>query len=225
ERNDFVQRGRHVADIRRRMARIDERMPLGILAQQTRSRADALDLTFHPPLEAVAGRDREELKLDARAAGIYDEDGLWHCYARIGSVVRRLCASSMATAHDAMRVRTLSAREVRMMGTRAPSTMPAASAPDRNVRFFASMLPASRSGTTRIWARPATGDLMPLMRAASGLMALSKASGPSSSAPEIWPRSAILQSAAASIVDGMLGLIVSTADRIATFGMPSPSPA
>jgi len=32
----------------------------------------------------------------------------------------------------------------------------------------------------------------------------------------IWPRSAILHSAPASIVDGIFGLIVSTADRIAT---------
>ena len=46
---------------------------------------------------------------------------------------------------------------------------------------------------------------MPLIRAASGLIALSKASGPSSSPPVIWPRSAILQSAAASMVEGMLG--------------------
>ena len=44
-----------------------------------------------------------------------------------------------------------------MIGTRAPSTMPAASALARKVRFLASMLPASRSGTTRICARP--GDL------------------------------------------------------------------
>ena len=34
----------------------------------------------------------------------------------------------MATAHEAMRVRKLSARDVNMTGTRAPSTMPAASA-------------------------------------------------------------------------------------------------
>ena len=74
-----------------------------------------------------------------------------------------------ATAQEAMRVRTESAREVRMIGTRAPSTMPAASALARNVRFLASILPASRSGTTRICARPATSDLMPLMCAASGL--------------------------------------------------------
>ena len=64
-----------------------------------------------------------------------------------------------------MRVRTESAREVRMIGTRAPSTMPAASALARNVRFLASMLPASRSGTTRICAWPATAEVMPLIRA------------------------------------------------------------
>ena len=97
--------------------------------------------------------------------------------------------------------------------------MPAASAFERNVRFLASMLPASRSGTTRICAWPATGEWMPLIRAASGLMALSKASGPSSSPPVIWPRSAILQSAAASIVEGIFGVTVSTADRIATLGV------
>ena len=45
---------------------------------------------------------------------------------------------------------------------------------------------------------------MPLMRAASGSMALSKASGPSSRPPVIWPRSAILHSAAASMVEGIL---------------------
>ena len=66
---------------------------------------------------------------------------------------------------------------------------------------------------------------MPLMRAASGLIALSKASGPSSSPPVIWPRSAILHSAAASMVEGMVGVTVSTAERMATFGVPSPSPA
>ena len=52
-------------------------------------------------------------------------------------------------------------REVRMIGTRAPRTIPAASALARNVKFLASMFPASRSGTTRICARPATSDVMP----------------------------------------------------------------
>jgi hypothetical protein len=55
-------------------------------------------------------------------------------------------------------------------------------------------------------------------RAAAGLTALSKARGPSSRPPEISPRSAILQSAAASIVERSLGLTISTAARIAIRG-------
>ena len=47
---------------------------------------------------------------------------------------------------------------------------------------------------------------------------MSKASGPSSNAPVICPRSAILQSAAASMVDGIFEVTVSTAERIATRG-------
>ena len=76
-----------------------------------------------------------------------------------------------ATAHDARRVSSESARLVRMIGTRAPSTMPAASAFARNDRLFASILPASRSGTTRMFARPATGEAIRLIAAASALIA------------------------------------------------------
>jgi hypothetical protein len=54
-------------------------------------------------------------------------------------------------------------------------------------------------------------------------MALSSASGPSSRPPVIWPRSAILHSAAASMVDGTFGLTVSIADRIATGLARSPA--
>ncbi len=85
------------------------------------------------------------------------------------------------------------------------------------------MLPASMFGTSRMSARPATGETMRLARAARSLIALSNASGPSRIAPVIWPRSAILQSAAASSVERMSGLTVSTADRIATFGCSRPS--
>src|ERR1700739_958488 len=67
-------------------------------------------------------------------------------------------ATSDATPHEATRLTSVSARLVRMIGTRAPSTMPALSAPARNDRLFASMLPASRSGTTRILAPPANGE-------------------------------------------------------------------
>ena len=56
-----------------------------------------------------------------------------------------------------MRLRTESACDARMIGTRAPRTMPAASALARKVRFLASILPASRSGTTRIALSPRPG--------------------------------------------------------------------
>jgi hypothetical protein len=65
-------------------------------------------------------------------------------------------------------------------------------------------------------ARPATGEAIFLILAASWLMALSNASGPSSTPPVIWPRSAILQRAAASTVEGTFGFTVSMADKIAT---------
>src|SRR5271166_6471545 len=129
---------------------------------------------------------------------------------------RRASATRLATAQDARRVSTESARLVRMIGTRAPSTMPAASAPARNDRLLASMFPASRSGTTSTLARPATGETICLMAAASSSIALSSASGPSRIPPVICPRSAILHNAAASIVEGTFGLTVSIADRIAT---------
>src|SRR5207237_8228344 len=85
---------------------------------------------------------------------------------------RRASATRLATAQDASRVTTASARLVRMIGTRAPRTIPAASAPARKDRLLASMFPASRSGTTRTFARPATGETMCLIAAASSLIAL-----------------------------------------------------
>src|SRR4029453_9094793 len=89
------------------------------------------------------------LRLDE--ARIDDEDR-FHVGHAAGKTAapRRASAYRTATAQEAMRVRTESARDVRMIGTRAPSTIPAASAWARNERFLASMLPASRSGTTRI---------------------------------------------------------------------------
>ena len=72
-------------------------------------------------------------------------------------------------------------------------------------------------------ALPATGETIFLTAAASGLIALSSANGPSSMPPVICPRSAILHSAAASIVEGTSGLTVSIALRIATSGCGTPS--
>ncbi|MNS63637.1 hypothetical protein D3C72_967370 [compost metagenome] len=70
---------------------------------------------------------------------------------------------------------------------------------------------------------PATSEWMPLVSAAALLMALSKASGPSRMPPSICPRRLIMHSAAASMVDGILSVTVSTAERIATLGVSMPS--
>ena len=108
------------------------------------------------------------------------------------------------------------------MGSLAPSTMPALAASPRYSSCLASMLPLSRSGTTSTSAWPATGETMPLVRAAATDTALSKASGPSSTPPVICPRSAILHSAAASSVAGIAVFTVSTAARMATRGSATP---
>ena len=63
-----------------------------------------------------------------------------------------------AIAHEATRVSAVSARLVSTIGARAPSTTPAVSALARYSSCLASMLPASRSGTTNMSALPATGD-------------------------------------------------------------------
>src|SRR6478672_12933459 len=91
------------------------------------------------------------------------------------ALLRRASATRLATAQDARRVITESARLVRMIGTRAPRTTPAAAAPARNERLLASMLPDSRSGTASTLARPATGESIFLIAAASTLIALSSA--------------------------------------------------
>ena len=69
---------------------------------------------------------------------------------------------------------------------------------------------------------PATSDWIPFVRAASLLIALSKARGPSRRPPVICLRSAILHNAAASRVAGIFEVTVSTAARIATFGRSTP---
>ena len=72
-----------------------------------------------------------------------------------------------ATAQDATRDSGKSARLVRMIGTLAPTTIPARCAPPKYSSCLASMLPDSRSGTSRMSASPATGDVSRFTRAAS----------------------------------------------------------
>jgi len=85
------------------------------------------------------------------------------------------------------------------------------------------MLPDSISGTSKMSDFPATGEVMPFNRAALFEIALSKANGPSRIPPVICPRSAILHKAAASNVDRIFDVTVSTAERIATLGVFNPN--
>ena len=64
---------------------------------------------------------------------------------------------------------------------------------------------------------------MPLSRAASGDSALSKAKGPSTTAPLTAPLLACLTTSAASTLEGMAGSADSVPDSMATFGSGLPS--
>ena len=132
-------------------------------------------------------------------------------------------AKRAATAHEARRAQAGSARLVRMMGTLAPTTIPARWALPRYSSCLANIIPDSRSGTIRISAAPATGELSLLMAAACTLTAVSNANGPSRIPPVICHRSAILHKAAASTVELIFGFTVSIAERIATRGCGFPS--
>src|SRR5215212_4917339 len=218
-------RGRHIANGLDRIGPVRQRIAGRPGGAQSWTSTNPVHLSLDLPPQTALAFHREDLELHAGGAGIDDKDRVHGGHAAaIGVIRRRASANNAATAAEAIRARAESARDVSTIGTRAPSTMPAPSAFAKYARFFASMLPDSRSGTTRICARPATSDLMPLILAASTSMALSKASGPSNTAPVIWPRSAILHSAAASMVDGIADVTVSTADRIATRGV-APNPA
>jgi len=94
--------------------------------------------------------------------------------------------------------------------------------PADNIRLFASTLAVSRSGATRICAKPATDEPILFTVVACLLMASSTASGPSSMPPVIWPRSDILQRMAVSVVPRILESMTSIAESMATRGSPRP---
>src|SRR5579883_604591 len=79
----------------------------------------------------------------------------------------------------------LSERLVRITGTFAPMTMPAAWAALMNDDSLYIMLAASILGAIRMSARHATGDLTPLIRADAASTAISRSSGPSTMPPAI----------------------------------------
>src|SRR6516165_6996702 len=107
----------------------------------------------------VCDADDQRL-LPVQNLGLFVHNAFAHYRIAAAAFWRRASATRLATAQEARRVSTESALLVRMIGTRAPSTIPAASALARKDRLLASMFPASRSGTTSTFARPATGELI-----------------------------------------------------------------
>src|SRR5271170_3521519 len=131
-------------------------------------------------------------------------------------------ACKAASAHEATRDFSESARLVWTIGAAVPSTIPAHSPFAKYTNCLYKRLPASRLGTRRMSGRSELKVARPLICAASIDIATSKASGSSTRAPVICPRCAILLRAAASNVPGIAGLMVSTAESTPTYGRSTP---
>ena len=153
-----------------------------VLRDEARRRVQRLPPGRARRASSSSPRFGEQRELDARRAGVEDERSRrpWRPQA---TALRRALAPRL---RDQRRDRARGEPRRHRVGAageddrhRAPSTMPAASAPARKDRLLASMLPASRSGTISTLARPATGESIFLIFAASRLIALSSASGPS----------------------------------------------
>ena len=97
----------HVAHLPARPCLVDKDFALRVFGDEARMDADPLDLAFQAALQPIARADGEQLKLDARAAGVDDENGLGHgSQARIGCLAIWLWRYNAATAQEAMRVLT-----------------------------------------------------------------------------------------------------------------------
>ena len=107
----------------RRKAGTGEIAGLCAPSAEMRAVADRVDLPADEHFQRVGPIDRE---LDARRTGVEDEDGGAHLV-----MATPRWTNNCAIAHEAMRLSGSSARLVRMIGTRAPRTMPAVSAPAR----------------------------------------------------------------------------------------------
>ena len=84
----LVQCGRHIGDRAGGPSAVDQNVPVLALYAQRRAGPDSVDLPLQAPGESVVVTDREELELDARTAGVEDQDGLGH-QVRTGFIVRR----------------------------------------------------------------------------------------------------------------------------------------
>ncbi len=69
-----LQRRREIAHLVRRVGAVDQRFCVGAFGAQPRPRADPVHLALDQALEIAASPDLEDLELEARGAGIDDED-------------------------------------------------------------------------------------------------------------------------------------------------------
>ena len=72
---ELARGGGKVGQLPRRIAAVDQRRAISADGLQPRMHADAVDLPLHPPLQPLAV-DGEDLELEARGAGVDDEDRL-----------------------------------------------------------------------------------------------------------------------------------------------------
>ena len=129
-----------------------------------------------------------------------------------------------AAAHDAIRVRTKSARDVKMTGTRAPSTSPAASALARNMRILRQHIAGLRNSVP-----PRSAHVPQLL---SGYLLFWLLRGQShcrkqAARQAVRPRSARDRPFCKALPlrwwKGIFDVTVSTAERMATRGTPRPT--
>src|SRR3954466_14524831 len=119
----------NVRDGLERIGTVGNRIDARASRLQSRTATDAVDLALDLPPQRALALDRKDLEFDTGGTGIDDEDRIHGSHAAtFGACWRRAWAKSAAIAHDAIRARAESARDVRTTGTLAPSPMPAPSA-------------------------------------------------------------------------------------------------
>ncbi len=75
---NLIQGGAGIAEFRRPPCLVDQTLPVLILGREMGTGANAFDLALDEPLDTLAGCRREELKFDAGAAGVDDQDRSTH---------------------------------------------------------------------------------------------------------------------------------------------------
>ena len=87
KRDDPFQSGWQVANFDCLPASIHEVTAVGVFNCQAWAYANSINLSAEPPLELIVFRYGKQLKLDAGAASVHNENGFCHDYALIVSLL------------------------------------------------------------------------------------------------------------------------------------------